>query len=313
MMSKTGILLESGTNELEIVEFQINYNDEHGNIVPSYYGVNVAKVKEIIKTPPKFSDVPKAHPSIIGVINLRGKIIPIVNLPQWLDKEDDGSTCKRVIITEFNRILTGFMVHEVARIHRVSWTSVETPAGIMNQAEKECITGMVKFDEKILMMLDFERIVSEINPDMGRVSKIDIRSSGKRAGKTIFIAEDSAFVRKQMSEMLKTAGYRVFTASNGREALTKLTTAAEEARKSSRQIKSYLNLIITDIEMPAMDGLHLVTNLKKHDVLKDVPVVVYSSLVTDENKKKWKSIGVDHFLSKPDLAKLVHHVDRLAK
>jgi len=312
-MSNAGILLESGTNELEVVEFQVNLSDEKGNLVPSYYGVNVAKVKEIIKTPEKFSDVPKAHPAIVGVINLRGKIIPIVNLPQWLDKVDDGTTCKRVIITEFNRILTGFMVHEVARIHRVSWTAVETPAGIMNQAEKECITGMVKFEDKILMMLDFERIVSEINPDMGRANKIDIRKSSKRAGKTIFIAEDSAFVRKMMGDLLKTAGYRVFMASNGREALTKLTDAAELARKTNRHINSYLNLIITDVEMPAMDGLHLVTNLKKHDVLRNVPVVVYSSLVTEENKRKWKSIGVDHFLSKPDMVKLVHHADRLVK
>jgi len=310
-MSSTGILLESGTNELEIVEFQINQTADDGSIESGYYGVNVSKVKEIIKTPEKFADVPRAHPSIIGVVNLRGKIIPIIDLPKWLNKERLGLVCHKVIITEFNSIQIGFLVHDVARIHRVSWSAVETPSGIMNQAEKECITGIVKFDEKILMMLDFEKIVSEINPDLGRGNMPKVGRSSKRTGKTIFIAEDSAFVRKQMTDLLKGAGYRVFSAVNGKEALNKLLGAAKESMSTNNPISSYLNLIISDIEMPQMDGLHLTAKLKEHHLLRSIPVLIYSSLVTKENKKKWEAIGVESFISKPDIEKLVQHVDRL--
>lgn len=310
-MSKTGILLESGTNELEIVEFHINQVGDDGSVENGYYGVNVSKVKEIIKRPKKLADIPRAHPSITGVVNLRGKIIPIIDLPKWLDKKREGLVTQKVVITEFNNIQIGFLVHDVARIHRVSWSAVETPSGIMNQAEKECITGIVKFDEKILMMLDFEKIVSEINPDLGQPNLPKIGRSSKRTGKTIFIAEDSAFVRKRMTDLLKGAGYRVFSAVNGKEALQKLTGAAEQSESTNHSITKYLNLIISDVEMPQMDGLHLTANLKEHPILRRVPVLIYSSLVTEENKRKWKSIGAESFISKPDIEKLVQHVDRL--
>lgn len=311
IMSKTGILLESGTNELEIVEFHVNHVTADGSVETAFYGVNVSKVKEIIKSPEKLADIPRAHPSISGVVNLRGKIIPIIDLPKWLGRSREDLVCRKVIITEFNNIQIGFLVHDVARIHRVSWSAVETPSGIMNQAEKECITGIVKFDEKILMMLDFEKIVSEINPDLGQGSMPKIGKSSKRTGKTIFIAEDSAFVRKQMIDLLKGAGYRVFSAANGKLALQKLTEAAKQSENTNHPITSYLNLIISDVEMPQMDGLHLTAKLKEHPLLKKVPVLIYSSLVTEENKKKWKAIGAENFISKPDIEKLVQHVDRL--
>ncbi len=307
-MAQTEILLESGTNELEIVEFQVNFYDERGEMKPGYYGVNVAKVREIIKSPETFADVPRAHPAIVGVINLRGKIIPIINLPHWLNKQHKDLHCDRVIITEFNRVLTGFLVHSVARIHRLSWERVESPSGLMNQAEKECVTGIVKFDDKILMLLDFERIVAEINPDTG-FNRAQFSPSAKRAGKTVFIAEDSAFIRKKVETMLRQAGYRVFAASNGLEALHKLSNVAADAEKKGLPIERYINLIISDVEMPQMDGLHLLTKLKAHKTLKAVPVVIFSSMVTKENRTKWHSLGATDFITKPEIERLIQLVD----
>lgn len=307
-MAETGVLLESGTNELEIVEFQINHKDDNGNIVSDHYGVNVAKVKEIIKSTEQLADVPRSHSAISGIINLRGKIIPIIDLPRWLGKDDPDIKCKRVIITMFNKILTGFLVHDVSRIHCVSWQSVESPSGLMTHTEKDCVTGLVKFEEKILLMLDFERIVGEINPELNAPS-VSVEKSDKRKGKTIFVAEDSAFTRKVMVDLLKNAGYRVFAAKNGVEAMKKLNNVAESALKNNIPIKRYLNLIVTDVEMPQMDGLHMITKLKENRVLKNVPIVVFSSMVTPENKLKWSSLGVNTFISKPEIDHLVQVVD----
>ncbi len=307
-MAQTDILLESGTNELEIVEFRIDVKRPDGEIMRGYYGVNVGKVREIIRTPESFSDVPKAHPAVAGMINLRGKIIPVIDLPTWLNKDDPNLKRERVIITEFNNVTSGFMVHTASRIHRVSWEKVESPSGIMDQAEKECVTGLVKIDEKILMLLDFERIVSEISPGMSFKAK-PIRTGKRRSGKTIFVVEDSAFVRNQMVDILKTAGYRVFTAENGLEALNKLTSIADDAIKKSLPIERYLNLIISDVEMPKMDGLHLTMKLKANSILKGIPIVVFSSMVNVENKKKWASLGAVDFIGKPDIARLVNIID----
>ncbi|MEE8483623.1 MAG: chemotaxis protein [Nitrospinota bacterium] len=307
-MSQTDMLLESGTNELEIVEFRIDFKRPDGEVMHGYYGVNVGKVREIIRTPESFSDVPKSHPAVAGMINLRGKIIPVIDLPIWLNKDDPNMKRERVIITEFNNVTNGFMVHTASRIHRVSWDKVESPSGIMNQAERECVTGLLKFDEKIIMLLDFERIVSEIFPGMSFTSK-PIKTEKRRNGKTIFVVEDSAFVRQQMVGILKTAGYRVFMAENGLEALNKLTGIADDSMKKSIPIERYLNLIISDVEMPKMDGLHLTMKIKDNPILKNIPVVVFSSMVNVENKKKWASLGAVDFIGKPDIDRLVHIID----
>ncbi|MBI5177808.1 MAG: chemotaxis protein CheV [Nitrospinae bacterium] len=307
-MAQTGILLESGTNELEIVEFQINQKDEKGELRQGFYGVNVAKVREIIKCPERFAEVPRTNPTIVGVINLRGRIIPIIDLPKWLNKADPDNRGDRVIITEFNTVVTGFLVHSVARIHRLSWEKVESPSGLMNQAERECVTGIVKFDEKILMLLDFERIVAEMNPEVS-FDKTTIRKSASRSGKTVFIAEDSNFIRKKIVELLKQAGYRVFSASNGVEALKKLSNIAEDAERRKLPINRYVNLIVTDVEMPQMDGLHLLTKLKAIKQLRDVPIVVFSSMVSKENRVKWASLGAVDFITKPEIERLVTLVD----
>ncbi|GMT42173.1 MAG: chemotaxis protein CheV [bacterium] len=307
-MSESGVLLESGTNELEIIEFNVNQKNSNGSVNSGYYGINVAKVKEIIRCPGSFADVPRAHPAMSGVYNLRGRIIPIINLPKWLNKEHGDFECERVIITVFNKVYTGFMVHSVSRIHRVSWERVESPSGLMNHAEKECVTGLVKFDEKILMMLDFERIVCEINPE-AMVSTVKVKKSKKRQGKTVFVAEDSTFMRKVMVDLLERAGYRVFTANNGIDAIEKLNRIAENAVQENISLNRYVNMVVTDVEMPGMDGLHLTTKIKAHDTLKNIPVAIFSSMVTAENKRKWSSLGADAFIGKPDINRLVQLVD----
>jgi len=309
-MSNRGILLESGTNELEIVEFHVNRRGENGEIQQAFYGVNVAKVKEIIRSPGFLSEVPKAHPALLGVLSLRGKIVPVISLPKWLGKEQHDEPCTRVIIMEFNRIITGFSVHSVSRIHRVSWEKVESPKGVISSPEEECVTGIVKFEDRILMMIDFEKIVAEINPEMG-ASDVKVTKASKRESKTVFLAEDSSFINKMIVDLLTTAGYRVFTSFNGQDALLRIMNVVADAKSNKRPISNYLNLICTDVEMPKMDGLHFVTKIREEPLLKKLPVIVFSSLVAQESKRKWDSIGVDKFMSKAEMNHLVEHIDKL--
>lgn len=295
------ILLESGTNELEIVEFQLDRREADGSTSQGYYGVNVGKVREIIKTPDNITEITKSHPSVEGVINLRGKIIPIINLPKWLGIYNQDLTLNKIIVTEFNKMYNGFLVSNVARIHRVSWEKVEPPSSLMSAGEDECVTGIIKFDNKILMMLDFEKIIAEVNPATTIKEGISEAKADENRNKTILIAEDSGMISKLVKNSLTGVGYNVILAYNGEEALIKLSELAEKSSAHNKRLSNFVNLVISDIEMPKMDGLHLLTKIKSHPVLKDLPVIIFSSMASADNIKKWEGLGASDFISKPDM------------
>ncbi len=303
---KTDILLESGTNELEIVEFTID-----GNL----YGINVAKVREIIRYPDKVIHIPDSHPSFEGIANIRGQIIPIINLQRHLgtsvttDKESSY-----IIISEFNKSMVGFCVNSVARIHRLSWSQIESPTGLLS-TEEGCVVAIVKFDDRMVLLLDFEKITADINPDSGMRADavIDLNKEKQcldRTSKTILIAEDSNYIMKIIVNKLKEAGYQVCPASDGQKAWDHLTSIVNDS--NFRTINDHINIIITDIEMPQMDGLHLIKNIKSHDQLKHLPCIVFSSLINKEMSLKCKSVGADAEISKPELGNLVEFVDGIA-
>ncbi|NTV29821.1 MAG: chemotaxis protein CheV [Candidatus Omnitrophica bacterium] len=305
MNNNTGILLETGTNELEIVEFSIK---------DALYGINIAKVREIIKADVDLVPVPDTHPSIEGAINLRGSIIPVVNLARHM-KVDASLDRKlgRIIIAEFNAIVIGFMVTSVARIHRISWKSVEAPSQML-QTEQSYAVGIVKIENRVIFLLDFEKIASHINPaanlhapgseDYSAPSVVD------RASKKILVVEDSDFIRSLIVDHLHKAGYNTETASNGEEAWQKL--AAVSALPNFEAIKQYFNLMITDIEMPQMDGLHLIKRVKDEARLRSLPCIAFSSLISKELIMKCKSIGSDGEIAKPEIHRLVELVDSKA-
>lgn len=303
---KTDILLESGTNELEIVEFTID-----GNL----YGINVAKVREIIRYPDKVIHIPDAHPSFEGIANIRGKIIPIINLQKHLgtsvitDRESSY-----IIISEFNKSMVGFCVNSVARIHRLSWSQIESPTGLLS-TEEGCVVAIVKFDDRMVLLLDFEKITADINPDSGMRTEATIDTSKEgpgidRTSKTILVVEDSNYIMKIMLNKLKDAGYQVCSASDGQKAWDHLTSIVNDS--NFRVINDHINIVITDIEMPQMDGLHLIKNIKGHDKLKQLPCIVFSSLINKEMSLKCKSVGADAEISKPELGNLVEFVDGVA-
>ena len=311
--SAGNILLESDTNELEIVEFRIDEVDWHGNVIPCYYGVNVAKVREIIRLP-QMSKVVNAKAGVEGMIKLREKVITIINLATVLGKDTGDMVADRVIVLEFNNIMVGVLVHSVSRIYRISWKNVEPPS---RSVHSEQVTGLVKMDNRIILVLDFEKIVGELcsQSALRPIDNAELQEreiDANRSQKTIVVADDSLFIRNTMCSTLRGAGYVVEEAENGALAWEIIQRKVEESAKAGTDIRKIMSLLITDVEMPQMDGLHLTSLVRKVDALKNVPIVIFSSLASDDNRRKWIGLGAQHILTKPDLPNLVKVADELA-
>src|SRR6185369_7351100 len=310
--NKSRILLESDTNELEIVEFRIDEVDGHGNILPCYYGVNVAKVREIIRLP-QMSRVVNAKPGVEGMIKLRDKVITIINLAKVLNKSTGDLVADRVVVLEFNNLMVGVLVHSVSRIYRISWKNVEPPAASVHSDE---VTGLVKMDDRIILVLDFEKIVAELCSDsalkpLDTILMQRAEANPDRARKTVLVADDSVFIRKTLCSSLRSAGYTVVEAENGAEAWKMIQQTIQDVAQEGGVFQDRIHMLITDVEMPQMDGLHLTSLVRKEDTLKNLPVAIFSSLASEDNKRKWIGLGANCILTKPDLPKLVDVVDEL--
>ena len=297
MSGQGKILLESDTNELELVEFRIDEVAANGSVIPCYYGVNVAKVREIIRCP-QLTAVVNAPPAVAGMIKLREKIITVIDLALVLNKNTGDMKADRVIVLEFNSVTVGVLVHSVSRIYRISWRTVEPPSRLVEESQ---ITGMVKMEDRIILVLDFEKIVGELCRESAlRPLELDVVSheqASSRSQYSILVADDSSFIRNIMVSALRGAGYRVEEATDGEEAW--------EMIKIRQSVQARFDLLITDVEMPQMDGLHLTSLVRKEPGLAGMPVVIFSSLASEANRQKWINLGANHILTKPELPRLV--------
>ena len=323
----TDILLEAGTNELEIVEFYLEEEPkESDDTAPNqeetvleegqkpsrkgYYGVNVAKVLEIIRMP-KVTEMPEvAHPAVLGAFNLRSRIIPLLDLSTWLKKKRVENEPPKVIVTEFNQVTSAFMVSGVTRIHRISWEDVEAPNKYVSALSSESITGVVKFDDRIVFILDLERIVSELNPAM-RLQFDDNFELDGYSGYKALIADDSPLIREMIRDMLGQAGFQVEKTNNGRECWDRLVEIKQRAQDEDRPITDYVQVLVSDIEMPMMDGHHLCKRVKEDPVLRDLPVILFSSLITDKLRHRGETVGADDQVSKPEITYLARRAAAL--
>ncbi len=293
----TNILLENGTNELEVLEFTVAGNS---------YGINVAKIREIITYQP-VTPVPNAHPSIEGIFMPRDVMITAIDLRNCLQR-GTSEAGGLFIITNFNKLDIAFHVDSVIGIHRVSWKDIIKPGATVSTNEDGISTGIIKFDEKLIIILDFEKIVTDINPETGlKTAEIDELGARTRNDVPILIAEDSALLNKLIVESLKKAGYHnLIHTENGEEAYKVI----EECKKEGT-LKDHVQCVITDIEMPIMDGHRLTKLIKEDDETKNIPVIIFSSLVNEEMKHKGESLGADAQLSKPEIGNLVKVIDSL--
>nr|WP_325222160.1 chemotaxis protein [uncultured Oscillibacter sp.] len=296
---KRGILLESGTNEIEVMEFTIN---------ESLYGINVAKVKEILVSQP-VKHMPHAHPAVEGIFKPRDKVITVVDLPTYLLGETGEKKSKDLfIITNFNKMNIAFRVHTVVGISRISWKSIQKPDKTVAGGSEGIATGIAQCGDDLVTILDFEKIVAEIAPETTiQMSEIDQLGERKRSDAVILVAEDSVLLSKMIEEALHKSGYgntRMFPDGS------KLWEYLNSLRGHDH-LDDEVALIITDIEMPQMDG-HRLTKLVKDDKdFKHLPLIIFSSLITEEMRRKGKELGADEQMSKPEIGHLVRVIDHL--
>ena len=297
------IMLESGINELEVLEFLVG--DHH-------YGINVAKIQEIISWHP-VTPMPNTHEYVEGIFMPRDKMISVIDLRRCLGFEPHkvGEKSGLFFITNFSGLSTAFHIDEVLRIHRVSWENVHLPDTTAAAGEADLATGAVQIEGHLTVIIDFERIVSTINPETAiKVSEMEeYQARRDRSRSPILLAEDSRMLSKLIKGCLNQAGYtNVITNVNGQEAWDQLC-----AFDSNGNVLDKVHCIITDIEMPQMDGHMLTKQVKDHPVMKNIPVIIFSSIINDVVYKKGKDVGADAQLSKPEIGKLVELVDGLVE
>ncbi|MBE5944658.1 MAG: chemotaxis protein CheV [Lachnospiraceae bacterium] len=294
----TNILLESGTNELEVLEFVINGN---------HYGINVEKVREIL-TYQEVTPIPNSHPCIEGIFMPRGEIITVIDLFQALGFPNYDKKSNFLIVTNFNNLNIAFDVQTVLGINRVSWSDVVKPDATVSSPGSGVATGIIKKADNLLIILDFERIVEEICPETSlKFSQITSLQDRERNEIPILIAEDSMMLCKLIKDALNVAGYTKLTIkNNGQEAWDYLCEL-----KKNNGVEYGAKCVITDIEMPLMDGHRLIKLIRDTEGLKHLPIVIFSSLINDDMKRKGELLGADDQISKPEIGKLVSILDKL--
>ena len=293
------ILLESGTGEVEVIEFRANDVN---------YAINVIKVKEIIDMPASgVTKMPESKKEIAGLILCRDEILPVIDLKYILNREKSSELGQRLIVCEFNKVKVAFNIDDIIGVHRIKWSEIRKPN---NMFDESLAVGNIVLNGKIIVMLDFEKIVTDISPKSGisedRLVSVEYKD---RSELKLVLADDSPLIRKLLKETLTKAGFtnmKIF--DDGEQALDYLEGLKKDLGKS---FVKEVQLLITDIEMPQMDGLTLTRKVKEDEVLKRLPVIIFSSLITDDLRHKGESVGADAQLSKPEIEELIGVVDQL--
>lgn len=300
----TNILLESGTNELELLEFQVGENN---------FGINISKVVEIL-IDQDVTPVPNAPTEVEGVFIPRDKLISVIDLHRVVNVEHTKSEKEMFIICEFNRMHVAFHVTSVKGIQRISWSDISDPPAVSSGDSSGAAglsTGVAKIDGKIIIILDFEKIVSMLNRDAGLdthgLEKL-ARPSDAVGSKHIVVADDSKFLNKMITDSLSNIGFHnIVSFSNGQDAWDYISSF----RDKGDTVTEHISCVISDIEMPKMDG-HRLTKLIKDDfVLNKIPVLLFSSLINEQMIEKGKSVGADGQFSKPQIKDLISYLTNL--
>ncbi|MBC2605070.1 chemotaxis protein CheV [Pelagicoccus albus] len=307
--TKTDILLEVGTNEVEVFEF---------NIAGQHYGVNVAKVNQIIQRDQlKITRADCPPNGVLGSITFRGKPTMTIDLRSILGiyEEEPDSSRALMLVTQFNDQTVAFAIDGAERIHRVSWERFEPISSSFAQ-ENPYVNGIIRLEDRLVLILDLEYILTLINPKLGmvvdsqKINKIEQEFKPRDHIKILF-AEDSAMIRKMVFNQLNEVGFtNIELATNGKEALDKVRAAHEDSKATGKPFNEYYDLILTDIEMPVMDGLTFCKNVKQ-DLKVDTPLIVFSSLINDQMIAKCKAVGANGWGTKPKVNLIVDIIDRL--
>jgi two-component system, chemotaxis family, chemotaxis protein CheV len=289
-------VLKVGTNEMELVDFRI-FKQEGDEVYEGIYGINVAKVREIIRLP-MLTELPGTPPFIEGIFDLRGVVIPVVNLAKWMGIEAPKNIelSSRVIITEFNNVLIGFVVHEAKRIRRINWKDIEPASFVDSSIDGSKITGVTRIeDESVLLILDLESVVQELGlyqPNQATMSQNHLHFDGY-----VLLLDDSHTARRIIKDALEKMGFHVIEGSDGEQGLKILE---DLYLAHGNDISNKLRLIASDIEMPRMDGFHFAARVKEDSRFNMIPIVFNSSISDHFSELRGKEAGAEAYLVKFD-------------
>ena len=293
--NQTKILLESGTNELEIMEFTVG-----GEL----FGINIAKIREIMRAQ-ETKRMPNSHNFVEGIFKQRGEVITVIDLAKCLNIERTENKSHDIfILTHFNKLNFAFRVESVVGIDRVSWEDIKKPDKVIYSGEDSVATAIAEYKDRLITILDFEKIIADISPETSiTLDRLDELGDRVESQKKILVAEDSMMLSNLIIGFLHKSGYKnTVKFNNGKEAWDYLT----EAKNSGLPISNYASCIVSDIEMPLMDGHRLTKLIKTDDELKHIPVILFSSLISDELRIKGQEVGADEQITKPEIVELVN-------
>ena len=300
--NQTKILLESGTNELEIMEFTVG-----GEL----FGINIAKIREIMRAQ-ETKRMPNSHNFVEGIFKQRGEVITVIDLAKCLNIERSENKSHDIfILTHFNKLNFAFRVESVVGIDRVSWENIKKPDKVIYSGEDSVATAIAEYKDRLITIIEFEKIIADISPETSiTLDRLDELGDRVESQKKILVAEDSMMLSNLIIGFLHKSGYKnTVKFNNGKEAWNYLT----EAKESGLPISNYVSCIVSDIEMPLMDGHRLTKLIKTDDELKHIPVILFSSLISDELRIKGQEVGADEQITKPEIVELVNIIDRLIK
>jgi len=304
-------LTEVGTNEVEIMVFYIDLQ-ENNAVYRAYYGINVAKVLKITRVPEQVMRPPMStHPSVWGAFHFkdRDKIVPVVALARYLEQEQIESDTQKLIITEFNQVTTAFMVSGITRIYRLSWADVEQPDKYINEYSHNAFTGLVNLEGHIVFILDLEKIVIELNPQAGKDFFGVTNTTKSDRNIHVLHVDDQALVRRMVKRALEQdESFTVESADSGKAALDILQAKLAEAREKGCNVNELVSVVVSDVEMPVMDGYTLCRSIKDDPALTNLPVYLFSSLITEETLHKGQSVRADGQFPKPQTEMMAREI-----
>ena len=306
------ILLEVGTNELEVITFYLEWLDPlSGKTSRSSYGINAAKVRELVAMPAEITEIINSPSCVKGVFLLRNRTIPLIDLCDWFSYKVNSSPEARkswvVIVAELNGKPFGFITHGVDKVYRISWKQISPPPEII--ASSQSITGICQVNDQLIQMIDFERITAAIDPTMVIHSKRgddESRQIKQKFHRAVLIADDSKVVLTQLTRTLENAGFKVNSHADGQAAWEYL----EDLRLNGKLEESIL-AIISDIEMPRMDGHHFCLLVRKQPAYDHIPFILFSSMINETLRRKGQSVGADDQITKPELDQSIERIQEV--
>ena len=299
----------AGTNRLEVLLFSLGKDKKTGR--DEVFGINVFKVREVMHVP-EITHAPDMPESVEGMVSLRGSMVPVINLQKFCGVDADEGP-KILMITEYNKNVQGFLVHSVDNIERLDWDEVKAPPPMLASRLGGLVTAVAELEnKKLVMIMDVEKVLADTAALYDEASLYDgINKHDKSEHITVLFADDSVVARDQIQNTLERMGFNFIVTKNGAEAWTRLKEIAEKAESAGRNVSDFINIILTDVEMPEMDGYVLTRKVKADQRFKDIPVIMHSSLTAEANQALGKGVGADAYVPKFQPLELSAMLDKM--